>query len=262
MVERKISATSTLKDFVVNEEEEERLTEDGRHSIQTRREAGVILSEKSDVKPRTYSASSFQRQQSMNSMRRSSMVSIGSVGAGGLSFGHQSNPRGSIDSHFSLVAPESAIMPWILTTLAFLVMLTQLALLVLYWIGWETYFKSDLLCQAVWGGFLAFISGVAAIVALKTDTPNFPIFMLCHVTFAALAPMMCLLVIPAMTFRLIKTNGPNYEMEHGLAIFLSAIFNIFMVTVMALVSIIIAVSQTVKCCCKRKHQQKVRVFPI
>ena len=89
----------------------------------------------------------------------------------------------------------------------------------------------------------------------------------------------------AMTFRLIKTNGaenftchisvdrftveltvgllqldnsgPNYEMEHGLAIFLSAIFNIFMVTVMALVSIIIAVSQTVKCCCKRKHQQKV-----
>ena len=160
-------------------------------------------------------------------------------------------------------------------------MLTQLALLVLYWIGWETYFKSDLLCQAVWGGFLAFISGVAAIVALKTDTPNFPIFMLCHVTFAALAPMMCLLVIPAMTFRLIKTNGtrihhcqmsvdnmysttysnynsgPNYEMEHGLAIFLSAIFNIFMVPVMALVSIIIAVSQTVKCCCKRKHQQKV-----
>merc|ERR1712226_239807 len=89
-----------LQDFVVNEEEEERLTEDGRHSIQTRREAGVILSEKSDVKPRTYSASSFQRQQSMNSMRRSSMVSIGSVGAGGLSFGHQSNPRGSIDSHF------------------------------------------------------------------------------------------------------------------------------------------------------------------
>merc|ERR1712130_26980 len=120
----------------------------------------------------------------MNSMRRSSMVSIGSVGAGGLSFGHQSNPRGSIDSHFSLVAPESAIMPWILTTLAFLVMLTQLALLVLYWIGWETYFKSDLLCQAVWGGFLAF------------------------------APIMCLLVIPAMTFRLTKTNGPNYEMEH------------------------------------------------
>ena len=38
----------------VNEEEEERLTEDGRQSIQTRREAGVILSEKSDAKPRTY----------------------------------------------------------------------------------------------------------------------------------------------------------------------------------------------------------------
>ena len=91
-----------------------------------------------------------------------------------------------------------------------------MALLVLYWAGWETYFKSDLLCQTVWGGLLgkrsknkienmkiyvknvrtleqAFISGVAALVALKTDTPNFPIFMLCHVTFAALAPMMCLL---------------------------------------------------------------------
>lgn len=80
--------------------------------------------------------------------------------------------------------------------------------------GWETYFKSDILCQAVWGALLAFISGVAAIVALKTDTPNFPIFMLCHVTFAALAPMMCLLVIPAMAFRLLNTDGMIYKIRN------------------------------------------------
>ena len=91
--------------------------------------------------------------------------------------------------------------------LAFSVIAIQFALLILYWVGLETYFKSDILCQAVWGGVLGFISGVAAIVALKTDTPNFPIFMLCHVTFAALAPMMCLLVIPAMAFRLLKIEG-------------------------------------------------------
>jgi hypothetical protein len=87
------------------------------------------------------------------------------------------------------------------------VIAAQLSLLILYWIGWNTYFKSDLLAQAIWGAFLAFISGVAAIVAIKTETPNFPIFMLCHVTFAILAPMMCLLVIPAMVFRLLNRGG-------------------------------------------------------
>ena len=38
----------------------------------------------------------------------------------------------------------------------------------------------------------------------------------------------------------------NLEMENGVLIFVSAIFNIFLVTVMALVSIIIAVSQGLK----------------
>ena len=38
----------------------------------------------------------------------------------------------------------------------------------------------------------------------------------------------------------------NLEMENGVLIFVSAIFNIFLVTVMALVSIIIAVSYGLK----------------
>ena len=43
-----------------------------------------------------------------SSMRRSSLVSIGSVG--GLTL----NKRNSTDSHFSLVAPDTTLMPWIL----------------------------------------------------------------------------------------------------------------------------------------------------
>ena len=46
-----------------------------------------------------------------SSMRRSSLVSIGSVG--GLTL----NKRNSTDSHFSLVAPDTTLMPWILVRL-------------------------------------------------------------------------------------------------------------------------------------------------
>ena len=46
---------------------------------------------------------------------------------------------------------ECIIESLVNTVLAFSVIAIQFALLILYWVGLETYFKSDILCQAVWG---------------------------------------------------------------------------------------------------------------
>ena len=85
--------------------------------------------------------------------------------------------------------------------------MTQMGFLILYWLGWDVFFKSDVLGQAIWGGLLGIASGLAALFAMKKQTDDFAIFMICHATFALLSPMMCMLVVPVMTHRVIHFKG-------------------------------------------------------
>ena len=88
--------------------------------------------------------------------------------------------------------------------------------------------KKDINLKPRKGGLLGFASGVAALVAMKTQSEDFPIFMiwngvnyevgawalirlrnknrfrLSHATFALLSPMMCMLVVPVMCHTVIS----------------------------------------------------------
>lgn len=167
-----------------------------------------------------------------------------------------------MESRFSLTAPDTTLLPWILTIVSALVISTQIAFLVFYWTGYNVIFQSDVLGQAVWGGLLGFASGVAALVAMKTQSEDFPIFMICHATFALLSPMMCMLVVPVMCHTVISRAADEWQnIEHGTTVFLCTIFNILIISLMAIVGLIIFVTQNYKCCCSKKRYRTVNVLP-
>ncbi|CAG5105457.1 Oidioi.mRNA.OKI2018_I69.chr1.g2142.t1.cds [Oikopleura dioica] len=253
-------------------------------------EEPVLRREKKDERGlkeehRTFSNSSFPRQTSFSSMRRASMVSMTSMG--GVSFGGAGGApfqrQFSVQTHIRklcLVAPESSLTPWLLTILAVIVILTQASLLGLYWAGIPfSHFKSDLLCQALWGGLLALISGISALIARNKDSSminDFPLLIMCHITFAALAAMMCLLVVPVMFFRELhyydspknsitadtsesrKTALTPFYLNDHFA-FACSIFNITAVSLMAIVAMMAAVTQILRSCCKKRLSQKGRL---